>query len=111
MIQRGTTPAIKCIDERLAQWRRDGVLRPYEATGARVARSVPASLEHVRGFLGGEQGIDVLKDLAKALPAKKPIFIGEMASAEEGGDKAAWIDAIVATLKAQYPLIKAVVNP
>jgi hypothetical protein len=40
---------------------------------------------------------------------KKPIIVGEMASAEQGGDKAAWIDAMIPTLKAQYPLFKAVV--
>lgn len=39
---------------------------------------------------------------------KKPIFIGEMASAAVGGDKAAWISAIIPTLKNDYPLIKAV---
>ena len=39
----------------------------------------------------------------------KPIIIGEMASAEAGGDKGAWIDAMIPTLKAQYPLFKALV--
>jgi len=39
----------------------------------------------------------------------KPILIGEMASSATGGDKAAWIDAIVPALKASYPLIKGVV--
>jgi hypothetical protein len=39
----------------------------------------------------------------------KPILIGEMASAEGGGDKGAWIDAIIPTLKADYPLIKGLV--
>jgi hypothetical protein len=39
----------------------------------------------------------------------KPILIGEMASAEGGGDKGAWIDAIVPTLDADYPLIKGLV--
>jgi hypothetical protein len=40
---------------------------------------------------------------------KKPILIGEMASAEAGGDKGKWIDEIVPTLRAKYPLIKGVV--
>jgi len=39
----------------------------------------------------------------------KPIIIGEMASAEQGGDKGKWIDAMIPVLKAQYPLFKAVV--
>lgn len=36
----------------------------------------------------------------------KPIVIGEMASAEAGGDKAAWIADIVPTLRDQFPMIK-----
>jgi len=40
---------------------------------------------------------------------KKPILIGEMASTEVGGDKAKWIDAIIPTLRASFPLIKGVV--
>jgi len=40
---------------------------------------------------------------------KKPIIIGEMASSEQGGDKGAWIDGMLPTLEAQYPLFKAVV--
>ena len=52
----------------------------------------------------------VFADIYPLLAAKKkPIIIGEMASAEQGGDKAAWIDAMLPTLKAQYPLFKAVV--
>jgi beta-mannanase len=39
----------------------------------------------------------------------KPILIGEMASAEQGGDKAAWIDGIVPTLQKNYPMIRALV--
>jgi beta-mannanase len=39
----------------------------------------------------------------------KPIMIPEMASAEQGGDKAAWIAAILPALKASYPAIKAFV--
>jgi hypothetical protein len=40
---------------------------------------------------------------------RKPILIGEMSSSANGGDKAAWIDAIVPTLKSSYPLIKGLV--
>jgi hypothetical protein len=40
---------------------------------------------------------------------KKPILIGEMASAEAGGDKGKWIDDIVPTLRNRFPLIKAIV--
>ena len=36
-------------------------------------------------------------------------MIGEMASAEVGGDKAAWIAGMVPTLKADFPLIKGLV--
>lgn len=39
----------------------------------------------------------------------KPIIIGETGSDETGGDKAAWIDEIVPTLKTSFPLIKALV--
>jgi beta-mannanase len=39
----------------------------------------------------------------------KPIIIGEMASAESGGDKGQWIDAMVPALRAQFPLFKAIV--
>ena len=52
----------------------------------------------------------VFKNIYPLLAAKqKPIIIGEMASAEQGGNKGAWIDAMSPTLKAQYPLFKAVV--
>jgi hypothetical protein len=40
---------------------------------------------------------------------KKPILIGEMASAEAGGDKGKWIDDILPTLHNNFPLIKAIV--
>lgn len=39
----------------------------------------------------------------------KPIIIGETASAEEGGDKAAWIRDILPTLEREFPDIRAVV--
>ena len=37
---------------------------------------------------------------------KKPIMIGEMSSAQVGGDKAKWIDEIIPTLRTSFPLIK-----
>jgi hypothetical protein len=60
---------------------------------------------------GGWQSFkQVFSGIYKELAAKgKPIMIGEMASTEQGGDKAAWIDAIVPTLQNDYPLIKALV--
>jgi hypothetical protein len=53
---------------------------------------------------------DVFADIYPLLAAKnKPILIGEMASDEDGGDKAQWISAIVPTLRDQFPMIKGVV--
>lgn len=53
---------------------------------------------------------DVFKDIYPKLAAKgKPILIGEMASDEVGGDKAAWIDGIIPTLRSDFPLMKAFV--
>jgi beta-mannanase len=41
--------------------------------------------------------------------ANKPIFIGEFASSEEGGNKANWIsDALLRQLPNQYPRVKAI---
>lgn len=40
---------------------------------------------------------------------KKPIMIGEMSSAQVGGNKAKWIDEIIPTLRARFPLIKCLV--
>ncbi|MFZ0999293.1 MAG: glycosyl hydrolase, partial [Candidatus Sulfotelmatobacter sp.] len=52
----------------------------------------------------------VFQDIYPLLAAKKkPILIGEMASAEAGRDKAKWIDAIIPTLRNRFPLIKGVV--
>jgi hypothetical protein len=52
----------------------------------------------------------VFQDIYPLLAAKKkPILIGEMASAEAGGDKAKWIDDIIPTLRTSFPLIKGVV--
>jgi hypothetical protein len=39
----------------------------------------------------------------------KPILIGEMASDENGGDKAAWIDAMIPALRADFPMVKGLV--
>jgi beta-mannanase len=39
----------------------------------------------------------------------KPIMIAEMSSSEEGGDKAAWISAMVPALENTFPAIKALV--
>jgi hypothetical protein len=53
---------------------------------------------------------DVFKDIYPLLAkVGKPILIGEMASDEVGGSKAQWIDDLVPTLKADFPLIKAFV--
>jgi hypothetical protein len=53
---------------------------------------------------------DVFADIYPLLAAKnKPIIIGEMASDENGGNKAQWIEALVPTLRDQFPMIKAVV--
>ena len=52
----------------------------------------------------------VFQDIYPLLAAKgKPILIGEMASGEEGGDKAKWIADIIPTLRTRFPLIKGVV--
>jgi hypothetical protein len=52
----------------------------------------------------------VFQDIYPLLAAKKkPILIGEMASAEVGGDKGKWVDDIIPTLRASFPLIKGVV--
>ena len=53
---------------------------------------------------------EVFKDIYATLATKrKPILIGEMASAELGGDKAAWIAQIVPSLKSDFPLIKGLI--
>jgi beta-mannanase len=60
---------------------------------------------------GGWQSFrQVFQDIYPLLAAKKkPIIIGEMSSAQAGGDKGKWIDEIIPTLRANYPLIKCVV--
>jgi glycosyl hydrolase family 26 len=40
---------------------------------------------------------------------KKPIMIAETASAERGGDKAGWLDAVRASMKVQFPAVGALV--
>nr|WP_284291395.1 glycosyl hydrolase [Angustibacter aerolatus] len=39
----------------------------------------------------------------------KPVLIGETATDDRGGDEAAWIDAIVPTLRRSFPLVKGVI--
>ena len=60
---------------------------------------------------GGWQSFEeVFARIYPLLAAKgKPILIGEMASAEVGGNKAEWIDAIIATLRTKYPMVKGLV--
>ena len=53
---------------------------------------------------------DVFKDIYPLLAAKKkPILIGEMASSETGGNKAEWLNAMIPSLKNDFPWIKGVV--
>lgn len=53
---------------------------------------------------------EVFRNIYPLLAAKKkPILIGEMSSAQSGGDKARWIDGIIPTLRASFPLIKGLV--
>jgi beta-mannanase len=60
--------------------------------------------------IGWESFADTFADIYPMLASKgKPIMIGEMASAESGGDKASWIDAIIPALKADYPLIRGLI--
>ncbi|HEY7099121.1 MAG TPA: glycosyl hydrolase [Terriglobales bacterium] len=60
---------------------------------------------------GGWQSFhDVFRNIYPLLAKKKkPILIGEMSSAEAGGDKAKWIDEIIPTLRNSFPLIKGLV--
>jgi hypothetical protein len=60
---------------------------------------------------GGWQSFHrVFQNIYPLLAAKrKPIVIGEMASAEAGGDKGKWIDEIIPTLRTSFPLIKGIV--
>jgi hypothetical protein len=60
---------------------------------------------------GGWQSFhDVFRNIYPLLAKKtKPILIGEMSSAEAGGDKAKWIEEIIPTLRNSFPLIKGLV--
>jgi len=60
---------------------------------------------------GGWQSFkSVFKTIYPKLASKnKPIMIGEMASAEVGGDKADWIAQIIPVLQNDYPLIKGLI--
>jgi hypothetical protein len=52
----------------------------------------------------------VFREIYPLLAAKgKPIMIGEMSSAQLGGDKGKWIDEIIPTLRVSFPLIKCLV--
>ena len=46
-----------------------------------------------------------------SVPSRSPVvpLIGEMSSAEAGGDKGKWIDEIIPTLRKNFPLIKGLV--
>ena len=53
---------------------------------------------------------EVFKDIYPLLAGKKkPILIGEMASSETAGNKSAWINAMIPSLKSDFPLIKGVI--
>ena len=62
------------------------------------------------GGAGWQSFKEIFQDIYPELAAKnKPIMIGEMASTEQGGDKAAFIRGIVPTLKNDFPLVKGLV--
>ena len=62
------------------------------------------------GGAGWQRFEEIFEDIYPQLAAKnKPIMIGEMASAESGGNKAEFINGIVPTLKSKFPLIKGLV--
>jgi len=60
---------------------------------------------------GGWQSFQhVFRNIYPLLAAReKPIIIGEMSSAEAGGDKGKWIADIIPTLRTSFPLIKCVI--
>lgn len=45
----------------------------------------------------------------QAINSEKPIIIGEFASTEEGGDKAAWIRDVFSAIRNKYPQIRAII--
>ena len=45
----------------------------------------------------------------QAINSDKPIIIGEFASTEDGGDKAAWIRDAFSAIRTQYPQIRAII--
>ncbi len=62
------------------------------------------------GGAGWQSFEEIFAKIYTQLAAKnKPIMIGEMASAESGGNKAEFIKGIVPTLKSKFPLIKGLV--
>ena len=53
---------------------------------------------------------EVFKDIYPLLAGKKkPILIGEMASSETAGNKSAWINDMIPSLKSDFPLIKGLI--
>jgi hypothetical protein len=62
------------------------------------------------GGAGWRSFEEIFADIYPQLAARnKPIMIGEMASAESGGNKAEFIKGIVPTLKSKFPRIKGLV--
>jgi hypothetical protein len=62
------------------------------------------------GGAGWQSFEEIFADIYPQLAARnKPIMIGEMASAESGGNKAEFIKGIVPTLKSKFPLIRGLV--
>jgi endoglucanase len=45
----------------------------------------------------------------QAINSEKPIIIGEFASTEEGGDKAAWVKEAFSVIRNKYPQIRAII--
>jgi Glycosyl hydrolase family 26 len=60
------------------------------------------------GSFGGSNPHNSYQELLTVAPAK-PIMLGEVASAENGGSKAAWISDMLQSLPTQFPQVKAFV--
>ncbi len=59
---------------------------------------------------GGWRNLDdIFRPLYDVFAGRKPLMISETASAEHGGDKAAWIDSLSDTLAQRFPAIRALV--
>src|SRR5581483_2417544 len=50
---------------------------------------------------------DIVGPVYRDYAAKKPIMVAETASAEAGGDKAAWIQAAASSLARDFPAVRA----